>query len=32
MLVFPDTIGLRETGREHLLTYSMGTFMLLATQ
>lgn len=26
MLVFPDTIGLRETGREHLLTYAMSTF------
>jgi cytochrome P450 len=26
MLVFPDTIGLRKTGREHLLTYAMSTF------
>jgi len=26
MLVFPDTIGLRETGREYLLTYAMSTF------
>ena len=26
MQVFPDTIGIRDDGREHLLTYAMSTF------